>query len=141
MHLATHFLAIALLAPAPATTPVEPPSGVGLLVGGSLLGGLLGGGLFGTGIVVLGVGVDLCESQTWGDLGDAKQEPDCSGPRNFGIGVLVPGLIALAAGGTMIGFGARNHARHRAWERDVALAPVFGSTPYRTPIYGFALGF
>ncbi len=121
--------------PAPAAiTFVEAPphKGVGLIVGGSLLVGLLG-------VPFLAEGLSRSI---------APSEEGAFTPEAIAV-LIVPGVLAIGGGVTMIVFGARRRRAYNAWRRGEpfvnqrrgAISPFVGRTRDRTGTYGVRLQF
>lgn len=113
--------------PAP---PPEPKRGVGMLVGGGLLS-VLGLSLSATGTVYLGFGTAL-------------------GPANgldrvyaVSLPLLVPGILSVGAGATLLAVGGVRYTRWKAWRTRTAttLEPSAGRSPHGTWTLGLTLRF
>lgn len=128
-------------APAPAPAPmVAPPTGVGLIVGGSLLAGLIGLPFTIWGVSGM-VAFSACKDVD--DAAGGSISPACKATRNVALGVLITGILGLGGGGAMIGFGAKRNVEYRRWkaENGIVLTPTYGVTANNTGVYGLQMQF
>lgn len=135
----------------------QPPRGTGLIVGGAAVVTLIG--LPSLGIGLLFNGVRKASNSFDSDFPDDSDFPEDSSFeeseeqldktfRGVVAYFVVSGLLGIAGGGTMIGFGVRRYSRFRQWKAvnqefltRHRVTPVFSATPRATATYGFAARF
>lgn len=126
-----------------------PPRGTGLIIGGSAVVTLIGLPSLGIGLLFNGMRRSMDSRDDDFPQSESMEELDRDMDRNF-RGVVayfvISGIIGIAGGATMIGFGVRRYSRFRDWKaRNQGfltrhrLTPVFSTTTNRsTATYGFS---
>lgn len=133
----------------PPPSQKEPRRGIGLIVGGAVLGGFFGAPLISLGIIgskFLNAADDVVQTEA---KSAGIQAPDLGKYKGVVVGAaLVPGIVFLVAGGTMITFGAVRMVKHQKWKKaqesraaarkKPVFSPYLSTTARRTGVLGLS---